>query len=194
MHTALDLAVHAQRLAEGHPCAGAALAAPIEARAHALLGHRSAATEALGRAADTLRNLPSEERIESVFGYTEGQYRFHAGNIWKCLQDTARARAEHQHALELFPPEEDIYRPLIRLDYASCLAFTGDIDGALETAVGTLATLSDRHRTNLVVYRGRALSVSPGQEASYLLEQRVVLQALTLTQRHPSTEHFQGGH
>ncbi|MGW0827092.1 hypothetical protein [Streptomyces sp. NPDC002845] len=92
VHGAVDLAVRAQSLAGGLPCAGPALAAPLEARAYALLGVREKARAALEAAGTALDRLPEAERIGSAFGYSASQLHFHAGNAWTHLGETERAR------------------------------------------------------------------------------------------------------
>jgi transcriptional regulator with XRE-family HTH domain len=54
---AVELACRAQHLAGGLPCVGPALAAPLEARAHALLGRRDETSTALAEAETALGRL-----------------------------------------------------------------------------------------------------------------------------------------
>jgi hypothetical protein len=59
MEGAVELAGRAQHLAGGLPCAGPALAAPLEARTHGPLGRSREVAEALAAAEPALERLPA---------------------------------------------------------------------------------------------------------------------------------------
>ncbi|MFF2651454.1 helix-turn-helix domain-containing protein [Streptomyces sp. NPDC058045] len=164
LYSALELAARAQQLAGGLPCVGPALAAPLEARAHARLGDADRVAAALDAAEVALARLPADEQIGSAFGYSESQLRFHSGNALVHLGDLGRARVELERAAELYPVAERMDRALVSLDQAMCAAAAGDPAGAADQAARTLLGLRPEHRTALIVYRAREVvdSVPPG--------------------------------
>ncbi|MEU1055686.1 helix-turn-helix transcriptional regulator [Streptomyces sp. NPDC005876] len=182
LHGAVELAARAQHLAGGLPCVGPALAAPLQARAHARLGDGEAATRALAAAETALSHLPHQDRIGSAFGYNEAQLRFHAGNALTHLGRTAQARDELAQADRLYPAAEHMDRALVALDMAVCTALEGDPAAAADQAARTVTTLSPEHRTALIVYRARdvAATVPPG--AREVHEVRALREILALPQ------------
>ncbi|MGW9029917.1 helix-turn-helix domain-containing protein [Streptomyces sp. NPDC055722] len=179
LYGAVELACRAQQLAGGLPCVGAALAAPLEARAHAQLGAPESSTAALAAAETALDRLPAEERIGSAFGYSESQFRFHAGNAWTHLSETGRAAAEHARALELYPASDRMDIALVRLDQAMCRALDGDPVGAAASATQTIVGLPQQHRSALIIYRAREVAAKV-PEARAVSEVRVLREALAL--------------
>ncbi|MEV0035323.1 helix-turn-helix domain-containing protein [Streptomyces sp. NPDC050804] len=176
MEGAVELAVRAQHLAGGLPCAGQALAAPLEARAHALLGRAEEAAAALAVAEKALERLPAEEQIGSAFGYSESQLRFHAGNAWTHLGVTGRAREQQARALDLYPASDRTDRSLIRLDQAMCLALDGDLPAAAVHATKTVVDLAPEHRSALIIYRAREVATRVPE----MREVRVLREVLAL--------------
>ncbi|MER7507106.1 helix-turn-helix transcriptional regulator [Streptomyces lavendulae] len=176
---AVELAVRAQHLAGGLPCVGPALAAPLEARAQAVLGRRGAAEEALQRAELALLRLPAEQHIGSAFGYSESQLRFHAGNAWTHLGDVQRAAEQHERALELYPDTEVMDRALVQLDRAMCAAAGGDPARAASLATATVVDLPEQHRSALIIYRAREVAARV-PEARTVPEVRVLREVLAL--------------
>jgi hypothetical protein len=67
------------------PSVGAALAAALEARAHAARGDARETRNALGRAETVLAALRPSEVTASAFGYTESQLRFHQSDAYTRL-------------------------------------------------------------------------------------------------------------
>jgi transcriptional regulator with XRE-family HTH domain len=180
MDGAVELARRAQQLAGGLPCVGDALAAPLEARAHATLQRGDAAADALQRAETALERLAPEERIGSAFGYSESQLRFHAGNAWTNLGNTTRARVEQDQALTLYPVEDRTDRALIGLDQAICLALDGDLAAAAHHATQTIVDLPAQHRSALIIYRAEELAARVPQAQQALTEVRVLREILAL--------------
>ncbi|MFD8965953.1 helix-turn-helix domain-containing protein [Streptomyces sp. NPDC059568] len=176
---AVELAGRAQALAGGLPCAGPALAAPLEARAHALLGRPEETALALAAAETALGRLPAEERTESAFGYSESQLRFHIGNALTHLGITRRAREEQDRALELYPTADHTDRALIRLDQAMCLAADGDTAAAASHATNVIVDLTPEHRSPLIIFRARDVAVKV-PEARAVSEVRVLREVLAL--------------
>ena len=153
--TAVALAQAAQAAAANVPCAGAALASALEARAQASLGNEVAAHAALGRTMTTLERLAPDERTRSAFGYDEAQLYFHAGNTLTHLHNTSGAWEAQQEALALYPQNDYMDRALINLDRATCLAFDGDISEAVNHASRTMLELTVDQRKGLITSRAR---------------------------------------
>lgn len=162
---AVELATRAQQLAGGLPCVGDALAAPLEARAHAILGDRAATSDAVARAERALERLPEEERTASAFGYSESQLRFHIGNALTHLRETRQAREHQARALELYAASEMTDRTLIALDSAMCDAFDGNLDAAAGAATAAVTGLPRAHRSALILGRaGEVADRVPGSQ------------------------------
>ncbi|WP_405930308.1 helix-turn-helix domain-containing protein [Streptomyces sp. NBC_00827] len=176
---AVELAVRAQQLAGGLPCVGDALAAPLEARAHALLGRPEDTARALAAAEVALGRLPDEDQIGSAFGYTEASLRFHSGNALTHLGETSRAGEQQARALELYPASDRTDRALIRLDQAMCFAVDGDPAGAAVHATNTIVDLPTENRSALIIYRARDVAARVPR-ARAVSEVRVLREVLAL--------------
>jgi transcriptional regulator with XRE-family HTH domain len=135
---AVYVAGHAQHIANQAPCSGVALAAALEARAHALLGQATETTAALDRAEQALSGMEPASLVPSAFGYNRAQLAFHAGNAYTHLGDTHAARHAHEQALELYPSNDYLDRALVMLDRAECLLADNDIPAAASWAVRAL--------------------------------------------------------
>jgi tetratricopeptide (TPR) repeat protein len=154
---AVEVARHAQALAGRTACVGVALAAALQARAHALMGQADEAHHALAVAESTLAALGGEDLSASAFGYSEAQFRFHEGNALTHLGDTTAAEYSHDRALELYPPDDFLDRALVRLDRAACLVRAGQVDAAATEAADTLTDLTRQQREGLVDLRAREI-------------------------------------
>jgi transcriptional regulator with XRE-family HTH domain/uncharacterized protein YukE len=152
---AIDVAQHAQSLADPTPCIGAVLAAALEARAQAALARERETHAALARAETMLSRLDDASTGTSAFHYNEAQLRFHEGNALTQLHDTARAWPAQQRALELCPASDYMDRTLTLLDRADCLAHDHELDGALAYVTNALEPLSDRQRQGIITARAR---------------------------------------
>ncbi len=126
MAAAVHVARHAQGLMRRSPCVGAALAAAVEARAHAARGDVRETQGALARAETIRETLDPGSVTSSAFGYTESQLRFHQGSAYTRLGDTRSPFNAQQRALEVCPPGDYTDWALTRLDRASCIAHDGD--------------------------------------------------------------------
>ncbi|MBI1757765.1 MAG: helix-turn-helix transcriptional regulator [Actinobacteria bacterium] len=155
--TAVNVAGRAQDVARGRPRVGSALAAALEARAHAAMGRHRETRECLARAEEILVRLDGDALIPSAFGYNEAQLRFHEGNAYTHLHDTTSALRAQDRALELCAPGDYTDWAMTRLDRASCLRDRGDISDALSYATETLTSLSEPQRQGLIVLRGNEL-------------------------------------
>jgi transcriptional regulator with XRE-family HTH domain len=162
---AVTVAFLAEEATRSTPRVGAALAAALQARAHAAMGNASDCRAALDRAESVLSNLSPESVNDSAFGYDEGQLRFHEGNAYTHLHASRSAWPAQQRALELSAPSDFMDRTLIKLDRASCLAYDGDTASALTYATETLDGLNDRQREGIITLRGfELLNAMPAQQ------------------------------
>jgi len=151
---AVAVARHAQALAPNTPCVGAVLAAALEARAQAAMGHHKETRDALSRAEVSLSYLDGEALSASAFGYNEAQLRFHEGNAYTHLHDVPAALKAQDRALELCAPGDYTDWAMTRLDRARCITDTGDMSAALAYAIQTLTTLTEPQRQGIITLRG----------------------------------------
>jgi hypothetical protein len=154
---AIDVARNAQDIGKGIPSVGAALAAALEARAHARLGpqRREESESALLRAEAILLALDAASTTPSAFSYSEAQLRFHEGSAYTHLRQTPSAWAAQRRALELVPENDYTDRTLIHLDHAICLAQDGDWQGAIARAIEMLGKLAEHQRRGIIDLRAR---------------------------------------
>ena len=157
LNEALMVARGAQHVAGTRTRVGAVLAAALEARILGARGDRHGCEQAIGRAETGLAALPADYVNDSAFGYDEGQLRFHQGNAYTHLGDTAVAWTAQQRALELCGPADFMDRAFTRLDRASCLIRDGDTEGGLVYALDTMNALNDHQRAGIIALRGRQL-------------------------------------
>jgi hypothetical protein len=180
MAGALELAVRAQQLAGGLPCVADALAAPLEARVHAVAGRRDATVGALERAERALARLDAVDRQPSAMGYDEAQLAFHSGSAWTLLHDTGRAWDQQQRALDLYPVENRTDRAFIALDRAACLVWDGRLSEGVLMAAETVSALPEAYRSSLILYRARDLAASVPEANRQIPEVRVLREVLAL--------------
>jgi transcriptional regulator with XRE-family HTH domain len=154
---ALIVAQGAQHAAGTTARIGFVLSAALEARILAARGDPGGCKRALGRAEDALAQLAPEFVNDSAFGYDEGQLRFHQGNAYTHLGDTANAWLAQDRALALCGPEDFMDRAFAQLDRASCLIRDGDARSGLAYAVEVMSGLSDDQRAGIINLRGRQL-------------------------------------
>src|SRR5260370_944345 len=88
---AVNVARHAQDLARSRPCAGAALAAALQARAHAALADHRETRDALAHAETILPGLDAGSVSASAFGYTGPPLRFDDGSGYPRRRDSRDA-------------------------------------------------------------------------------------------------------
>ncbi|MGH3738144.1 MAG: helix-turn-helix domain-containing protein [Micromonosporaceae bacterium] len=150
---AIEVAQGAMALPGERACVGAALAAPLAARAHALLGRAPETEDALGVAESVLSKLADEKLTASALGYSESQLRFHEGNALTHLGKTSRAWRAQERALQLCPPDDFMDRALTNLDRASCLVRDGDVSSGLTHARRTVEELSAEERKGIISLR-----------------------------------------
>jgi tetratricopeptide (TPR) repeat protein len=154
LREAVELARHAQNASPGVPYVGSALAAALEARAHAAMGENRETGAALGRAEEITARLGEDTLIPSAFGYNEGQLHFHAGSAYTHLRDTKAAFRAQDRALELCMPGDYTDWAMTRLDRAACLVFSGETADGLAYAADTLTALTEDRRSGIITRRG----------------------------------------
>ena len=157
---AVSVARHARELMRRRPCAGAASAAALEARAHAARGDLSQARRALGRAETIPGMLTPGQMTASASGYTEAQFRFRESSACTRLGQVRAAVAAQDRALALCAPGDYTDRALTMLDRATCLARQGDPVAAVEYAAAMLRQLAPEQRQGLIALRGAELAGS----------------------------------
>lgn len=156
MLEAIDVARHACEIVR-IPCTGAALAAALEARAHAAMGRPEETREALARAESTLSQLSGDALIPSAFGYNEASLRFHEGNAYTHLGDVKSAFKAQERALELCSRDNYTDWALTRLDHAQCLAYSGNVSDGLAYATATMTGLTEAQRRGIITLRGQEI-------------------------------------
>jgi tetratricopeptide (TPR) repeat protein len=153
---AIDVARHAHEIVRT-PCTGAALAAALEARAHAAMERPEATKEALARAESILSQLSGDALIPSAFGYNEASFRFHEGNAYTHLRDVRSAFKAQDRALELCNPDNYTDWALTRLDRAQCHVYSGDVSDGLAYATATMTSLTEAQRRGIITLRGQEI-------------------------------------
>lgn len=131
------------------------LTAALEARAQAALGHQQETRTALGRAETCLSHLDASATGTSAFDYNEVQLRFHEGNALTHLHHTSVAWRAQGRALALCPASHYMDRTMIQLDRAHCLAYDGDVSGAVAVMVEAATALTDQQRQGIIAARVR---------------------------------------
>ena len=154
----LSAAITAAERAQ-HPTGGvgSVLATALEGRARAAIGDAAGTRRALGRAEDRLAGLAAADTAASALGYDEAQLRFHTGNAFTHLGDSASAWPAQDRALELYPPTDFMDRTLINLDRVACLIHDGDSQIGARQLVNALCDLPAEQLDRLVVARAEAI-------------------------------------
>jgi transcriptional regulator with XRE-family HTH domain/tetratricopeptide (TPR) repeat protein len=151
----IESARYSQSLESINPGVGSALAAAVEARAHALMGQKQDALRAIKNAETYLAKLTDDALVPSAFGYNEAQFTFHQENALTRLGLVSQALQVQDRALELCPPEDFLDRALILLDRADCLVSAGEIPSAVELVLNTLQGLEPSQAQGLIANRAR---------------------------------------
>ncbi len=152
---AVQVAQHAQELSGQIPSVGAVLAAALEARAQAALGHWQETRAVLGYAETCLSHLDASAVGTSAFNYNEAQLRFHEGNAFTHLHNTSAARRVQERALALCPASDYMDRTMTELDRAHCLAYDGDVTGAVTVMAEATTPLTELQRQGIIAARVR---------------------------------------
>jgi hypothetical protein len=164
---ACQLARAGTGLARRDPCVAGVMGPVLEARAVA----RGAARHQgplkkqalrrvgalLGHAHEALDRLPSEERGDTAFGYTERQLLFHEGDTLVTLSHHAGAEKAFTRALRLYSPDEILDRSLVSLGLARCLLEADEPEEALRVSRETVLSVPREHRAEIMVRTARSL-------------------------------------
>jgi hypothetical protein len=121
------------------------------------MGDSRETRSALARAEGNLAGLDGAALASSAFGYSESQLRFHEGSAYTHLRETRAALPAQERALELCAPGDYTDWALTRLDRSVCLAYDGDISGALAYAADTIQALTGPQRQGIITARGYEL-------------------------------------
>jgi transcriptional regulator with XRE-family HTH domain len=155
---AVELCQTAQAIAGPAPTVAGTLAASIQGRACARLGHRSEARAALHRAEAMFERLDPAETHASRLGLGERCLRFHQENVLTWLGETDAALATQQHALKL-SPDAHVESALIQLDRADCLIAGDELDEGCRVAGEAVLQVHPDSRGGVVVLRAREIEL-----------------------------------
>ncbi len=157
-------------LAGRNVCVAAAMAPVLEARALARAAARRGGTAKvqglrrvsalLDHAHDALGRLPSGERGDTAFGYTERQLLFHEGDTLVTLGHGQGAERALTRALRLYSADEILDRSLATLGLAQCRLEAGEPEEALRLSRETLLSVPREHRSEIMVRAARSLGES----------------------------------
>jgi transcriptional regulator with XRE-family HTH domain len=181
MMEAVDVARHAQELGGKQPSVGAALAAALEARAHAAMGNREDTRAALARAEEITARLDGAALVPSAFGYNEAQLRFHAGSALTHLHEVKDAIVAQDRALELCMPGDYTDWAMTRLDRAECLTYSDETSDALAYAAETIGNLTMEQRKGIITLRGQEILDGLPRQRQALPAARDLRELLNLT-------------
>ncbi|MCW2886028.1 MAG: hypothetical protein QOE54_6880 [Streptosporangiaceae bacterium] len=163
---ALHLARKAQDLAGRTPCAAAAMAPAVEARALGMLALRGrsdaapSARRALVRGRAVFDQLSRNQVNDLVFGFTDRQMTFYEGDTYTNLGDHQRGDEVLSHALTLYTVNDRLDRTLVRLDRAHCRLQAGEPDAALTAGREAILDLPAEHRSDILMHRARQLGAA----------------------------------
>jgi hypothetical protein len=157
-------------LAGRNVCVAAAMAPVLEARAMARAATRRGGTAKvqglrrvsalLDHAHDALGRLPSNERGDTAFGYTERQLLFHEGDTLVTLGHAQGAERALTRALRLYSADEILDRSLATLGLAQCRLEADEPEEALRLSRETLLGVPREHRSEIMVRAARSLGDS----------------------------------
>jgi hypothetical protein len=155
-------------LAGINPCVAGVMAPVLEARALAWTAARrddASTGPALRRvrtllapAHEALSRLPTTERGDTAFGYTQRQLLFHEGDTLVMLGDHQGAEKAFTGSLDLYAPDEILDRSLISLGLARCRLEADEPVEALRLALDTLRAVPREHRSELMLRSARSLA------------------------------------
>jgi hypothetical protein len=161
-----------------HACAPAAQLAGLTARAHAKAGRLAAARTELGQAGQILAKTAPDS---GFFGFPERELLMYQSGVLTSIGDPAAFDAQTA-ALDSYPADDPMDRPLIRLDWARHLAARArDPHAAAQTAITAITDLPAPLRVPLLITQAKTLTpviaaISP-QAASQYHEELTALTA-----------------
>lgn len=149
------------------PSAATALAATLESLALAQNGDSSGSTTALNQAESAFDGLDTEQRAESVFGFSERRWHFYRARIISLHDDPEKAWEAQEHALSLYPDQVIGDPSIIRIERAKDLVRRGDVQNGCEHAGNALLRMPPEHRTEIFIGQVDSVlrSISPAQRS-----------------------------
>jgi hypothetical protein len=153
---AVELARTAQAVAGSRGGASAALAAAMEARGLAKLGHATQARKALHGAESRYERLEGSDIELNLLAFHEHLLRFCQSNALTLLGDSTAALAVQGQAQSL-GNSGVVDSVLLDLDRSICLARLGEAEHAARVAIQALEKLSPESREGLAAFRTRSL-------------------------------------
>ncbi|WP_157594510.1 hypothetical protein [Streptosporangium amethystogenes] len=135
---------------------GAAQLAGLVARAHAQLGRHTEARQALRQAQTLADKLTPAQQHETFFGFPRRELAMYTSQVLT-VTDSADAWDAQQIALNGYPDDDPMDRPLILLDRARFLIARDEIDAAADTAAGAITSLTAHQRVPLLLTQAAAI-------------------------------------
>jgi tetratricopeptide (TPR) repeat protein len=182
---ALHLARKAQDLAGRTPCAAAAMAPAVEARALGMLALRGrtdagpSARRALVRGRSIFEQLKQDDVSDLAYGFTERQLAFYEGDTYTNLGDHQRGEEALSRALTLYTSTDRLDRTLVRLDRATCRLHAGEPEAALAAGQEAIYDLPPEHRSDILMHRARQLGVAAAAKHGEIVAVRDYREALS---------------
>ena len=182
---ALHLARKAQDLAGRTPCAAAAMAPAVEARALGMLALRGrtdagpSARRALVRGRSIFEQLKQDDVSDLAYGFTERQLAFYEGDTYTNLGDHQRGEEALSRALTLYTSTDRLDRTLVRLDRATCRLHAGEPEAALAAGQEAIYDLPPEHRSDILMHRARQLGVAAAAKHGEIMAVRDYREALS---------------
>jgi hypothetical protein len=137
------------------PCAPAAQLAGLTARAHAKAGRPAAARTELDQAGQILAKTVPDS---GFFGFTERELLMYRSGVLTSISDPATFDAQTA-ALDAYPANDPMDRPLIRLDRARHLATqTRDPHATAQTAITAITDLPAPLRVPLLITQAKTIT------------------------------------
>jgi hypothetical protein len=131
--------------------AGAQLAG-LTARAHAKLGHHDDAQNALEKAHRLSAKLTTTQKGETFFGFPERELAMYTSQVLTDIRSSEAWEAQQQ-ALDAYPVDDVMDRPLILFDRARLLIGTGEARQAAQIAGDAVTSLDPAMRVPLLMTR-----------------------------------------
>jgi len=140
----IDLTEAGLAAADGTPTFAAVKLASLQAKAHASLGNRRAAEDALAKARRSLALVPPEEQVGGLFSFPEEKLASHEGDVYLRLGQPHRAQESLWRALTLLDTVTGARRSpadqaMVRLHLAQASLELGDVEEAGRLGIEALA-------------------------------------------------------
>ena len=140
----IDLTQAGLAAAHGTPTFAAVKLASLQAKAHASLGDRRAAEDALAKARCSLALVPPEEQVGGLFSFPEEKLASHEGDVYLRLGEPQRAQEALWRALTLLdtasgPRRSPVDQAMVHLHLAQAALQLGEIEEAGRLGMEALA-------------------------------------------------------